>query len=194
MEQAKLIRRYGAAVVVMAFDEQGQADTFARKTEICARSYRGLDQKSRICAGRHHLRSKHLCRGHWYRRARQLRRRLYRGNEAGSGKTCPMPTSQAGFRTCPSPSAAMRRCAEAMHSVFLYHCDSKRHGYGDRQRRSAWRSTTTSTQNCASFVEDVVLNRRSDATDRMLEAAERWKRRGRQEEGSRPYLAHLGRC
>jgi 5-methyltetrahydrofolate--homocysteine methyltransferase len=39
LEQAKLARRYGAAVVVMAFDEQGQADTLARKTEICARSY-----------------------------------------------------------------------------------------------------------------------------------------------------------
>ena len=39
LEQARLARRYGAAVVVMAFDEQGQADTFARKTEICARAY-----------------------------------------------------------------------------------------------------------------------------------------------------------
>jgi 5-methyltetrahydrofolate--homocysteine methyltransferase len=40
--QATLIRRYGAAAVVMAFDEQGQADTFARKTEICARAYKVL--------------------------------------------------------------------------------------------------------------------------------------------------------
>ena len=40
--QAKLIKRYGAAAVVMAFDEQGQADTYARKTEICARAYRIL--------------------------------------------------------------------------------------------------------------------------------------------------------
>ena len=39
LEQAKLARRYGAAVIVMAFDEQGQADTFARKTEICAKAY-----------------------------------------------------------------------------------------------------------------------------------------------------------
>ena len=41
-EQAKLVRRYGAAAVVMAFDEKGQADTFARKTEICARAYKIL--------------------------------------------------------------------------------------------------------------------------------------------------------
>ena len=41
-QQARLVRRYGAAAVVMAFDEQGQADTFRRKTEICARAYRLL--------------------------------------------------------------------------------------------------------------------------------------------------------
>src|SRR6478735_4798051 len=39
---AELVRRYGAAVVVMAFDEKGQADTFARKTEICSRAYKIL--------------------------------------------------------------------------------------------------------------------------------------------------------
>jgi 5-methyltetrahydrofolate--homocysteine methyltransferase len=50
LEQAKLIRRYGAAVVVMAFDEQGQADTFERKTEICARSYKVLTEKVGLCA------------------------------------------------------------------------------------------------------------------------------------------------
>nr|WP_235840062.1 methionine synthase [Derxia lacustris] len=45
IEQAKLCRRYGAAVIVMAFDEKGQADTFARKTEICARAYKLLTEK-----------------------------------------------------------------------------------------------------------------------------------------------------
>src|SRR6516225_1109984 len=43
--QAKLIRRYGAAVVVMAFDEKGQADTFKRRIEVCERSYRILTQE-----------------------------------------------------------------------------------------------------------------------------------------------------
>ncbi|WP_084544571.1 methionine synthase [Derxia gummosa] len=45
IHQAKLCRRYGAAVIVMAFDEKGQADTFARKTEICARAYKVLTEK-----------------------------------------------------------------------------------------------------------------------------------------------------
>src|SRR5204862_7436521 len=44
--QAELVRRYGAAVVVMAFDERGQADTFERKMEVCARSYRILTQEA----------------------------------------------------------------------------------------------------------------------------------------------------
>ncbi|MES2771712.1 MAG: methionine synthase [Pseudomonadota bacterium] len=46
LRQARLARRYGAAVVVMAFDEQGQADTYARKTEICARAYRVLTEQA----------------------------------------------------------------------------------------------------------------------------------------------------
>ena len=45
IEQARLIRRYGAAVIVMAFDEQGQADTFERKIDICERVYRILTEE-----------------------------------------------------------------------------------------------------------------------------------------------------
>lgn len=45
IEQAKLVRRYGAAVIVMAFDEQGQADTKARKIEICSRAYKILTEQ-----------------------------------------------------------------------------------------------------------------------------------------------------
>src|SRR3546814_10741010 len=45
LQQARKVRRYGAAAVVMAFDEQGQADTAARKYEICARAYKLLTEK-----------------------------------------------------------------------------------------------------------------------------------------------------
>jgi 5-methyltetrahydrofolate--homocysteine methyltransferase len=45
IRRAKLVRRYGAAVVVMAFDEQGQADSYERRTEICERSYKILTEK-----------------------------------------------------------------------------------------------------------------------------------------------------
>jgi cobalamin-dependent methionine synthase I len=56
-------RKYGAAVIVMAFDEQGQADTAARKIEICHRSYKVLIEKVALQTTRHHFRPEYLCRG-----------------------------------------------------------------------------------------------------------------------------------
>ena len=61
IHEARIASRHGAAVVVMAFDEAGQADTFARKTEICKRAYDILVDRARLSAGRHHLRSEYLC-------------------------------------------------------------------------------------------------------------------------------------
>ena len=60
LEHAEKVRRFGAAVVVMAFDEVGQADTKERKIEICKRAYDILVDKVWLPAGRHHLRSQHL--------------------------------------------------------------------------------------------------------------------------------------
>jgi 5-methyltetrahydrofolate--homocysteine methyltransferase len=59
LEQARLIRRYGAAIVVMAFDERGQADSLARRIEICERSYRLLTDAGWRAAAGHHFRSQH---------------------------------------------------------------------------------------------------------------------------------------
>jgi 5-methyltetrahydrofolate--homocysteine methyltransferase len=59
--QAKLLKRYGAATVVMAFDEQGQADTEDRKFEICERSYKLLTEKIGYPTTRYHLRPQYFC-------------------------------------------------------------------------------------------------------------------------------------
>ena len=64
IRQARLARRYGAAVIVMAFDEDGQADTVARKVEICPARLQDPDRTGRLLAAGHHLRPQHLCRGH----------------------------------------------------------------------------------------------------------------------------------
>ena len=72
-EHARKVRAYGAAVVVMAFDEKGQADTVERKVEICERSYQLLTRAGRLSARRHHLRSEHLRGRHRHRGAQQLR-------------------------------------------------------------------------------------------------------------------------
>ena len=69
LEHARKVRRYGAAVVVMAFDEKGQAESATRKFEICRRAYQAPDREGRLPARRHHLRSQHLRRRHRHRGA-----------------------------------------------------------------------------------------------------------------------------
>ncbi len=78
-QHARLVRRYGAAVVVMAFDEKGQADTLERKIEICRARLPHPDRRDRLPARGHHLRSQYLRGRDRHRGARQLRRRFHRG-------------------------------------------------------------------------------------------------------------------
>jgi hypothetical protein len=109
LRQARLARRYGAAVIVMAFDEKGQADTYARKTEIC----RAPTSCSPASASRrrHHLRPEHLRHRHRHRGAQQLRRRLHRGGRLDSRQ--PAARADVGRRVERerSRSAATTRCA-----------------------------------------------------------------------------------
>ena len=86
IEHAKIVRRYGAAVVVMAFDEKGQADTFERKTAICKRAYDILVNTGRLSARGHHLRSEHLRHRHRHGGAQQLQRRFHRGGALDQGE------------------------------------------------------------------------------------------------------------
>ena len=69
LRQARLVRRYGAAVVVMAFDEEGQAVTVDRKVAICRRAYELLTEKGRLSGRRHHLRRQYPHRRHRHRGA-----------------------------------------------------------------------------------------------------------------------------
>ena len=72
LEQARIIRRYGAAVVVMAFDEQGQAETVEQRMEICARAYRLLTEEVALSARGHYLRSEHIRSRDGHRGAQRL--------------------------------------------------------------------------------------------------------------------------
>ena len=78
IKHAKVVRRHGAAVVVMAFDEKGQADTFAAQDRDLRARLQDFDGAMRLPARRHHLRSEHLCDRDRHRGAQQLRRRLHR--------------------------------------------------------------------------------------------------------------------
>ena len=75
LEQARRIRGYGAGVVVMAFDEQGQADTVERKVAICERAYDLLIERGRLRARGHHLRPERPRRRDRDRGAQRLRAR-----------------------------------------------------------------------------------------------------------------------
>ena len=69
IKYAKLVKKYGAAVVVMAFDEKGQADTFERKVEICERAYGILVDKVKILPEDIIFDPNIFCSCDWYRRA-----------------------------------------------------------------------------------------------------------------------------
>ena len=88
VRQATLVRRYGAAVIVMAFDEQGQADTAERKLEICRRALPHPDRAGGLPARGHHLRPEHLRHRHRDRGARRLRGGLHRGHPPHQGRRC----------------------------------------------------------------------------------------------------------
>ena len=99
LRQAKLVRRYGAAAVVMAFDEKGQADTFERKIEICAARVRPAASTGRLPARGHHLRPEHLRDRHRHRGARQLRGRLHQRDALDPRSTCRTRRCRAASRT-----------------------------------------------------------------------------------------------
>ncbi len=89
LRQARLVRRYGAAAIVMAFDENGQADNFERRTEICARAYRILTEQAGVPAGGHRFRSQYPHRRHRHRGAQQLRGRFHPRHALDQGEPAP---------------------------------------------------------------------------------------------------------
>ena len=137
LEQARKVLRYGAAVVVMAFDEQGQADTAERKFAICERAYRlliGTRSASRPRTSSSTPTSSRSRTGieehdnyavDFIEATREIKRALPHAQVSGG-------VSNVSFA-----SAATSRCAEAIHSVFLYHAIEAGHGHGHRQRRPA---------------------------------------------------------
>ena len=121
LRQARLVRSYGAAVVVMAFDEQGQADTLARRTAICERCVPTADRAGRLPARRHHLRSEHLRGRDRARRARATTASTSSRRRAGSAPTCRRRASRAACRNLSFSFRGNDAVREAMHTAFLYH-------------------------------------------------------------------------
>ena len=165
----------------MAFDEQGQARHYERRRSASASARTISHRRSRFPARGHHLRSEHPHRRHRHRGAQQLRRRFHRGDALDQGRTCRTRKVSGGVsQHFVLASAATTRVREAMHCGVSLPRDPGRHGHGHRQRRACSRFTRRFPKDLLELVEDVLLNRRPDATERLVEL-----RREAEEEGAR---------
>ena len=121
LRQARLARRYGAAVIVMAFDEQGQADTVERKVAIAHRAFDLLTEGGRLRSDRRDPRSEHLRHRHGHRGARRVRRGVHRGGATASSSELPPSLVSGGVSNVSFSFRGNDAVREAIHAVFLYH-------------------------------------------------------------------------
>ena len=173
LEHARTIKRYGAAAVVMAFDEQGQADTYERRIEVCERAYRlsvdrggfnpqdiifdpnvlavatGMDEHNNYAVD-------------FIRATGWIRKNLPGAHVSGG-----VSNLSFSFR-------GNNYIREAMHAVFLYHAIREGMDMGIVNPATSVLYTDIPAD-ILERIEDVVLNRRSDAAERLIETAERLK-------------------
>jgi 5-methyltetrahydrofolate--homocysteine methyltransferase len=173
IKQAKLIKRYGAAVIVMAFDEAGQADNYDRRIEICQRSYDILVNKVNfapqdiifdlnifpVATGMEEHRLNAL---DFFRGTKWVRENLPHAHISGG-------VSNVSFSFRGNDTVR-----EAMHSVFLYHAiqNGMTMGIVNPEMLTIYDDIP---KDLLERVEDVILNRRDDATERLLDFAENVK-------------------
>ncbi|MBI4500381.1 MAG: methionine synthase, partial [Gemmatimonadetes bacterium] len=173
IERAKLVRRYGAAVVVMAFDEQGQADTVKRKVEICTEAYRILTQDvgfppediildPNIFAVGTGIEEHNEYALTYIQAVRTIKETLPRALVSGG-------VSNVSFSYRGAPAVR-----EAMHSAFLYHAIQAGMDMGIVNPGQLAVYSDIDPELLVA-VEDVLLNRRDDATERLTNLAERFK-------------------
>jgi 5-methyltetrahydrofolate--homocysteine methyltransferase len=173
IRQAILVRRYGAAVVVMAFDEQGQADTFERRITICQRAYTILVDQVHfppediifdpnifpVATGIDEHKNYAL---DFFKAARWIRENLPHAHVSGG-----VSNVSFSFR-------GNQKVREAMHSAFLYH--AIQHGMDMGIVNPTMLEVYDEIDPALrERVEDVLLNRRDDATERLLDFAETFK-------------------
>jgi 5-methyltetrahydrofolate--homocysteine methyltransferase len=179
IHQAKLIKRYGAAVIVMAFDEQGQADTYQRRIEICERAYRILVDKVGFFPGdiifdpnifpvATGMEEHNNNAVDFFNATKWIRENLEGAHVSGG-------VSNVSFSFRGNNSVR-----EAMHAAFLYH--AIQHGMDmGIVNPSMLEVYDDIPKDLLEHVEDVLLNRRPDATERLLSFAETVKQKGKQE-------------
>ncbi|PNG27616.1 methionine synthase [Methylocella silvestris] len=173
---ARTVRAYGAAVVVMAFDEKGQADTFERKVEICAKAYQILTQEAgfppediifdpNIFAIATGIEEHNNYGVDFIEAAREIRKRF------------PLVHISGGVSNLSFSFRGNEPVREAMHAVFLYHAIQAGMDMGivNAGQLAVYAEIEPGLREAC---EDVVLNRRPDATERLLAIAEGFRGHG----------------
>jgi 5-methyltetrahydrofolate--homocysteine methyltransferase len=177
LRQARLIRRYGAAAIIMAFDEQGQADNFQRKIEVCARAYDLLTKQAgfpasdiifdpnilTVATGLEEHRNyavDFIKATHWIK------------------KNLPGARVSGGVSNISFSFRGNNTVREAMHGAFLYHAIRAGLDMGiiNAGQLAVYEEIDPQLRE---RVEDVLLNRRDDATERLVEFAENVKAKGK---------------
>ncbi|CUS32703.1 homocysteine-N5-methyltetrahydrofolate transmethylase, B12-dependent [Candidatus Nitrospira nitrificans] len=177
IDQATLIRRYGAAVVVMAFDEKGQADTLERKQEICARSYKILTEQvgfpphdiifdPNILTVATGIDEHNDYAINFIEATRWIKQHLPGAKVSGG-----ISNISFSFR-------GNHVVREAMHAAFLYHAIKAGLDMGivNAGQLAVYEEIP---KDLLELVEDVLLNRRPDATERLVNFAETVKTKGK---------------
>ena len=174
ISQGKLIRRYGAAVVVMAFDDRGQADTLERKIEVCARSYRILVEQvgfppqdvifdPNILTVGTGIEEHNSYAVNFIEATRWIKQNL------------PLAKVSGGVSNISFSFRGNNPVREAMHSAFLYHAIKAGMDMGivNPGMLAVYEEIP---KDLLELVEDVLLNRRPDATERLVSFAETVKK------------------
>jgi len=173
LQQARLCRRYGAAVIVMAFDEAGQADTQARKIEICTRAYRLLTEQvgfppediifdPNIFAVATGIEEHDNYAVDFIEATREIKR------------TLPHALISGGVSNVSFSFRGNDPVREAIHAVFLYHAVKAGMDLGivNAGQLAIYDDLPEELREA---VEDVILNRRPDGTERLLDLAPKYK-------------------
>jgi 5-methyltetrahydrofolate--homocysteine methyltransferase len=172
-EKAQLIRRYGAAAIVMAFDEDGQADSYERKVAICSRAYKILTEEMgfppqdiifdpNVFAVATGMEEHNDYAVAYIEACRTIK------------QTLPLAKVSGGVSNLSFSFRGNNTIREAMHSVFLYHAIAAGMDMGIVNAGQITVYDEIPAE-LLTAVEDVILNRRPDATDRLLEIAARTK-------------------
>ncbi len=179
LSKARQVRRYGAAAVMMAFDEVGQADTIERKVEICARAYELLIEEAgfsptdiifdpNIFAVATGIEEHNAYAIDFIEATRQIKER------------CPGALVSGGVSNLSFSFRGNNRIREAMHSAFLYHAIAAGMDMGI-VNAGQLEVYAELPKEVLEHVEDVIFNRRPDATERLVTLAETVKGKGRRQ-------------